>query len=72
MRSFAVLIAAAMIIGACSPEQEVTGSIHDKCATRLFPSYNRKALDQCVAVCIKCDNGSTTTCSTSCTLQGAR
>ncbi len=72
MRSFALLIAAAMMIAACSPEQEVTGSIHDKCATRLYPSYNRKALDQCVAVCIKCDNGSTTTCSTSCTLQGAR
>jgi hypothetical protein len=72
MRRFAVLIATALMIGACSPQEEVTGSIHNKCATRLYPSYNRKAIDQCVAVCIKCDNGNTTTCSTSCTLQGAR
>jgi len=67
----AVLIAATSTLGACSPEEEVTGSVHNKCATQLYPSYNRKALDQCVAVCIKCDNGSTTTCSTSCTLKGA-
>jgi hypothetical protein len=72
MRRLAVLIATAMLIAACSPQEEVTGSIHNKCAIRLYPSYNRKALDQCVAVCIKCDNGTPTTCSTSCTLQGAR
>jgi hypothetical protein len=72
MRRFAVLIAAALVMVSCSPEEEVTGSIHNKCATDLYPSYNRKALDQCVAVCIKCDHGNTTTCSTSCTLKGAR
>jgi hypothetical protein len=34
--------------------------------------YDRTVLDQCVAACIKCDNGQTTTCSTSCKLKGAR
>jgi hypothetical protein len=29
-------------------------------------------LEQCMDVCIKCDHGVTTTCSTSCRLKGAR
>jgi hypothetical protein len=72
MRRFAVLIVTALAMVSCSPEAEVVGSIHNKCATDLYASYNPKALDQCVAVCIKCDRGNTTTCSTSCTLKGAR
>ncbi len=71
MRRFVVLIAAALMMISCSPEDEVTGSIHNKCATNLYSAFNPKALDQCVAVCIKCDRGTTTTCSTSCTLKGA-
>jgi hypothetical protein len=71
MRRFVVLVAAALAMISCSPEDEVTGSIHNKCATDLYSPYNPKALDQCVAVCIKCDRGTTTTCSTSCTLKGA-
>lgn len=71
MRRFVVLIAAALVMISCSPEEEVTGSIHNKCATDLYSPYNPKALEQCVAVCIKCDRGTTTTCSTSCTLKGA-
>jgi hypothetical protein len=72
MRRFAVLIATAFAMVSCSPQEEATVSIRNKCATDLYPSYNPKALNQCVAVCIKCDNGNTTTCSTSCTLKGAR
>ena len=34
--------------------------------------YDRTVFDQCVAACIKCQHGVTTTCSTSCTLKGAR
>ena len=71
MRRFAVLIATTFVMISCSPQEEVTGSIHNKCAADLYPSYNPKALNQCVAVCIKCDHGNTTTCSTSCTLKGA-
>jgi hypothetical protein len=71
MKRFAVLIATTLALISCTPEDDVTGSIHNKCATELFASYNPKVLDQCVAACIKCDRGITTTCSTSCTLKGA-
>jgi hypothetical protein len=72
MGRFAVLIATALAMISCSPDAEVTGSVHNKCATELFASYDAKALDQCMAVCIKCDRGTRATCSTSCTLKGAR
>jgi hypothetical protein len=70
MKRFAVLVALAFVVGACSPEGDTTGSI-SSCATDLFPAYNSKVLDQCVAVCKKCDRGITSTCTTSCTLKGA-
>jgi hypothetical protein len=72
MRRFVVLIVTAVALISCSPEDEVTGSIHDRCAADLYGSYNPKVMNQCVAVCIKCDRGSMVTCSTSCTLKGAR
>jgi hypothetical protein len=72
MGRFAVLIATALVMISCSPDAEVTGSAHNTCATELFPSYDAKALDQCMAVCIKCDRRTRATCSTSCTLKGAR
>jgi len=72
MRRFIALLALAIVVTSCSPEkEEATGSIN-KCATDLYPSYNPKLMDQCEAVCKKCDNGVTTTCTTSCTLRGAR
>jgi hypothetical protein len=71
MRSFAVLVAVAFVVASCSPEEEATGSTN-RCATDLYPSYNPKVLDHCAAVCIKCDRGNRATCSTSCTLKGAR
>jgi hypothetical protein len=64
---FAIALAAA----SCSPQGETMGSTN-KCATDLYPSFNQKVLDQCVGACIKCDHGNTVTCSTSCTLKGAR
>jgi hypothetical protein len=71
MRRFAVLVAITLAVASCSPEEEAT-SPTNKCATGLFPSYNPKVLDQCVGACIKCDHGTPTTCSTSCTMKGAR
>jgi hypothetical protein len=65
------LIVLTVLMAACSPDGDVTGSTN-KCATNLFPSYNPKDLKQCIEACIKCDNGVTTTCATSCTLKGAR
>lgn len=60
----------ALVLGSCS-EAEVT-DLTNKWAWQLFSNYNAKALQQCVQACIKCDHGTTTTCSTSCTLKGAR
>jgi hypothetical protein len=71
MRRFAVLLPIGLFIASCTPDGDVTGSTN-KCATSLYPSYNPKVRDQCVDVCIKCDHGTTTTCSTSCMLKGAR
>jgi hypothetical protein len=70
MRRCAVLIAISLVTASCSPDEEVTGSTN-KCATDIYPTYNPKVFRQCVDVCIKCDNGVMTTCSTSCTLKGA-
>jgi hypothetical protein len=71
MRRFTGLVIVALVVASCSPQEEATGT-SNKCATGLYPSYNPKVLDQCVGACIKCDQGSVTTCSTSCTLKGAR
>jgi hypothetical protein len=71
MRRFAVLAILAFVVTGCSPQGEATGSIN-MCATELYPAYNPKVFEQCVAVCKKCDHGITTTCTTSCTLKGAR
>lgn len=70
MRGIAVL-AAGLLLATCSPEPD-GGASTNSCALKLYPSYNPKALDQCIDACIKCENGTMTTCSTSCTLKGAR
>jgi hypothetical protein len=71
MVRFAVILISAFAVVSCSPDGDVTGSTN-KCATDLYPSYNPKVLDQCMAVCIKCERGVVTTCATSCNLRGAR
>jgi hypothetical protein len=71
MRSAAIALILGLGAASCSPDPEVAASTN-KCATDLHPSYNPKARDQCVDVCIKCFNGNTVTCSTSCMLKGAR
>lgn len=70
MRRVTVLLTLAIVVASCSPKEEGTGSVN-KCATDLFSSYNPKVMDQCVAVCRKCDHGITSTCTKSCTLKGA-
>ena len=72
-RSAALLaLVLALVLGSCSPDEEATGSTTASCATKLYPAYNPKSLEQCVAVCQKCNRGVATTCNTSCTLKGAR
>jgi hypothetical protein len=70
MRTTALLVSLIVLAG-CNQDTETTGSTSSKCVMELFPSYNARNLNQCVAACLKCDRGSTTTCSTSCTLKGA-
>jgi hypothetical protein len=71
VRSLVIAIAIGLILAGCWSEQDLTGSAN-KCATDSYPSYSAKNLKQCVDVCIKCERGTTTTCSTPCTLRGAR
>ena len=42
------------------------------CAKKQYADYNPKNMKQCVDVCIACERGSMTTCSTSCTMKGAK
>lgn len=74
MRVIIAIVLAAAALAACTPESsgsDITGAISD-CARRLYTPYNPKDIKQCVAVCIACERGVMTTCSTSCTLKGAR
>ena len=73
MRVILAIVLSAAALVACTPESsnDVTGSI-DNCARKLYSQYNPKDKKQCVAVCIACDRGVTTTCSTACTLRGAQ
>ncbi|HEV2153823.1 hypothetical protein [Bradyrhizobium sp.] len=70
MRVVAVLILALMT-AACNPGQDITGSTA-ACPARNYSSYNPRDMNQCVAACKACDHGTTVTCTTSCTLKGAR
>jgi hypothetical protein len=72
MRAIFAIAVAAIALACCTPDtNDVTGSI-GTCASKLYSPYNPKDMKQCVAVCIACERGVTTTCSTSCTLKGAR
>jgi hypothetical protein len=73
MRVIIAIVLSVAALAACTPESsnEVTGSVGD-CARKLYSQYNPKDKKQCVAVCIACERGVTTTCSTACTLRGAQ
>jgi hypothetical protein len=71
MRAIFLIVVSASVVASCTPDSDVTGSIAN-CAAKLYSPYNPKDAKQCVAVCIACDHGVTTTCSTSCMLKGAR
>jgi hypothetical protein len=72
MRVIIAILLSAAALASCTPESnnDVTGSVSD-CARKLYSQYNPKDMKQCVAVCIACERGVMTTCSTSCTLKGA-
>jgi hypothetical protein len=70
MRLFAVILFA-LLTAACNQEQEVTGST-PVCPMRNASSFNPRDMNQCVAACKSCDHGNTVTCTTACSLKGAR
>jgi len=70
LQVFAVLIPLA-ILSACSREGEVSETT-SKCVASNYSSFDEKNFDQCVAACIKCEQGVTTTCATACRLRGAK
>jgi hypothetical protein len=74
MRVLIAIVLSAAALAACTPENnrhaDVTGSI-DNCTRKLYSQYNPRDKKQCVAVCIACERGVMTTCSTACTLKGA-
>jgi hypothetical protein len=75
MWKVAILVVAALALAGCWPssEPEVTGSTAtSNCASNLYSRFNPKVMEQCVNACIKCERGNVTTCTTSCTLKGAR
>jgi hypothetical protein len=43
-----------------------------QCAKKQYSDFNPKNMKQCVDVCMTCERGSMTTCSTSCTMKGAK
>jgi hypothetical protein len=71
MRATLAIVLSAIALAGCNQDEDVTGSVAT-CARQLYTSYNPKDMKQCVAACIACERGITTTCTTSCTLKGAR
>jgi len=63
-------LATLVLLAACSPDP--TPSAVSRCVASNFPSYDPKNREQCIAACIKCEHGVTTTCATACSLKGQR
>ena len=66
----AIGLATLLLLAGCSPDP--TQSSIAQCVAANFPSHNPKDKAQCIAACIKCENGLTTTCATACSLKGNR
>ncbi len=64
-------LAMMLSMGACSPDP-APGDPVAKCMARNFPSLDPTNREQCIAACIKCENGVTTTCATECSLKARR
>jgi hypothetical protein len=62
---------AAVLLAGCSKDPEYTDE-QRICIARLYRDFDAQQMSQCVNVCKACMGGTTTTCTTSCTLKGAR
>jgi hypothetical protein len=61
-----------LLMLSCKPETVETTGAASACAAKLYSHYDPTNMEQCVDVCMRCERGVTTTCTTSCTLKGAR
>lgn len=68
--SVCLLIAVFAVLQSTKSDEQTQVSM--ACVGKLYSSYDPKNFDQCVAVCMACNAGVRTTCSTSCRLRGAR
>ena len=71
MRRSLLVVIASLLLVACSKEPEAGNTTGAICLAKR-PGYDPKNMKQCVDACIACENGTTVTCTTSCTLKGAR
>jgi hypothetical protein len=71
MRMLSLSMLATLLLTSCSNEPGYTDQ-QRVCIARLYKDYDTKQMSQCVNVCKSCMGGNTTTCTTSCTLKGAR
>lgn len=67
-----LILLVALTMASCSPDTDSHSTESaEACSAKLYTQYNPNDIKQCVDVCIRCDKGVATTCSTSCTLKGA-
>lgn len=71
MRTLLLCLLAGTLLTGCSEQPEYSEQ-QRVCIAKLYKSYDPKQMNQCVNVCKSCMDGSTTTCTTSCNLKGAR
>jgi hypothetical protein len=74
-RSLLLLLASlsvACALAGCNNEPTDSETKALQCAKQRYANFNPKNMQQCVDVCISCEKGSVTTCTTSCTLKGAK
>jgi hypothetical protein len=59
-------------LAGCGNDSSDPDVVNLQCARQRHADYNPKNMNQCVDVCITCGKGTMTTCSTSCTMRGAK
>lgn len=60
-----------LLMLSCKPEAVDPTELVNACAAKLYGHYDPANKEQCVDVCLRCERGVTTTCTTSCSLKGA-
>jgi hypothetical protein len=74
LRSWQLVVLSGLLcaLSGCNNDSSDVAADGLSCARKLYADYSPKNMKQCVDVCISCERGSMTTCSTSCTMKGAK